>query len=123
MNTLPTELLHLISSTNPTTYRLLYQCSKIFHQNEDKMKQLFTQTYIYVTTEYKYTYTALPNGDLHSINDQPALINEILSNVNKISTDKVPEFAREYKKYLRLKWYKNGKNIEIMIYPRLFVLM
>jgi hypothetical protein len=39
--------LHIISQVDPMTYNLLYQCSKLFHQNEDKMMDLFTQTYVY----------------------------------------------------------------------------
>jgi hypothetical protein len=114
MNTLPIELLHLISQVDPTTYNLLYQCSKLFHQNEDKMMDLFTQTYVYydIKGDETYTFTALPNKSLHSINDYPAFINRraIFTTTKVVTiTACIWDITNMYNDVLCMTWYKQGK--------------
>jgi hypothetical protein len=83
------------------------------------MKTLFTQTYYSCNTEKQlaYTFTTLPNGDLHSIHDRPALVSayivfDKLKEPIKAASqrDILTQLLASNSKHLYLKWYKNGKN-------------
>lgn len=87
---LPGELWKQISADNPITYHRLLQVSKIFKLDTDFMKAKFIKKY---ENNAGTIESRLPNGWLHSCNDQPAIIH-----VNGTKF-----------------WYINGKNIEIQM--------
>lgn len=64
------EIWVIISMDNPITYYKLLQVNKVFQLDSDMMKAKFIKK----TEDGIYSCYRLPNGWLHSCDDQPAVI-------------------------------------------------